>query len=36
MDIEATGKGTIVYQLRWKNWGAPQITAYIAGEPRAT
>lgn len=29
------GEGTIAYQLWWKNWGDPQITAYIAGKPKA-
>lgn len=26
-----TGTGTIAYQLFWKNWGDPQITAKVNG-----
>jgi hypothetical protein len=27
------GEGTIAYQLFWKNWGDPQITAKVNGGP---
>lgn len=27
-------EGTVAYQLFWKNWGDPQITAYVSGKPK--
>ena len=31
-----TGTGTIAYQLFWKNWGDPQITAKVNGSTPPT